>query len=47
VNFDWAFGPFALGIADATNWMKCVPGDNKQLSYWLILKCLCKILRTR
>jgi hypothetical protein len=37
---------FPLGISNAANWRKCVPWDNEQL-HWPILKCLCKILRTR
>jgi hypothetical protein len=40
VNFDWVFGPFALQISNASNWMKCVPGDNEQLLHWSILKYL-------
>jgi hypothetical protein len=31
---------FPLGISNAANWRKCVPGDNEQLYYWPILKCL-------
>jgi hypothetical protein len=36
-TFNSVFGQFALKIGMSTNYENCVPGNNKQLSYWPIL----------
>jgi hypothetical protein len=41
------FGQFALKIGMSANYEKCVPGNNEQLSYWLILNFYSEIWRTR
>jgi hypothetical protein len=41
------FGQFALKIGMSTNYKKCVPGNNEQLSYWPILNFYSEIWRTR
>jgi hypothetical protein len=41
------FGQFALKIGMSTNYEKCVPGNNEQLSYWPILNFYSEIWRTR
>jgi hypothetical protein len=41
------FGQFALKIGMSANYKNCVPGNNKQLSYWPILNFYSEIWRTR
>jgi hypothetical protein len=41
------FGQFALKIGMSANYEKCVPRNNEQLSYWLILNFYSEIWRTR
>jgi hypothetical protein len=41
------FGQFALKIGMSANYEKCVPGNNEQLLYWLILNFYSEIWRTR
>jgi hypothetical protein len=41
------FGRFALKIGMSANYEKCVPENNKQLSYWPILNFYSEIWRTR
>jgi hypothetical protein len=45
--FNSIFGQFALKIGMSTNYKKCVPGNNEQLSYWPFLNFYSEIWRTR
>jgi hypothetical protein len=45
--FNLIFGQFALEIGMSANYEKCVPRNNKQLSYWPILNFYSEIWRTR